>query len=240
MAVGQRGGDHRAGGVVAGDSDHRDVIALRTNPVADNVAGVRRRTEPFARRAGPVQQRLIPAIAVDVDQLGGGGVGIFPVQIAGQAEAEIVGDQQGMGSLTDQLRLLLHQRAQLIKRVKRQKLNAAAAIDFRPAQLRFSVTQQALGAVVTIGDRQPDALALLIQQDIIYPPGIDADTVYQNALLTHFLQPAADLAFQAIYIPAVEAVYFLQTIGEAMNFAQRQGARPGLIAGEHHPPAGGA
>lgn len=56
------------------------------------------------------------------------------------------------------------------------------------------MTQQAPGAVVTIGDRQPDALALLIQQDIIYP-GIDADTVYQNALLTHFLQPAADLAF---------------------------------------------
>jgi hypothetical protein len=79
------------------------------------------------RRAGPVQQRLIPAIAVDVDQLGGGGVGVFPVQIAGQAEAEIVGDQQGMGGLTDQLRLLLNQRAQLIKGVKRQKLNAAAA-----------------------------------------------------------------------------------------------------------------
>ena len=45
-----------------------------------------------------------------------------------------------MGGLTDQLRLLFHQGAQLIKGVKRQKLNAAAAKDLRPAQLFFSVT----------------------------------------------------------------------------------------------------
>ena len=140
MAVGQRGGDHRAGGVVAGDSDRRNTVALRADPVTNHIAGVGRRSEPRQRRAGPVQQRLIPAIAIDVNQLGGGGVGIFPVQIAGQAEAEIVGDQQGMRGLTDQLRLLLHQGAQLVKGVKRQKLNTTAAIDLRPAQLFFSVT----------------------------------------------------------------------------------------------------
>ena len=140
MAVGQRGGDHRAGGVVTGDGDHRNTVALRADPVACHIAGMRRGAKPLARRAGPVQQRLIPVIAVDVDQLGGGGVGIFPVQIAGQAEAEIVGDQQGVGGLTDQLRLLFHQGAQLIKGVKRQKLNATAAIDLRPAQLFFSET----------------------------------------------------------------------------------------------------
>ena len=45
-----------------------------------------------------------------------------------------------MRGLTDQLRLLLHQGAQLVKGVKRQKLNTTAAIDLRPTQLFFSVT----------------------------------------------------------------------------------------------------
>ena len=42
-----------------------------------------------------------------------------------------------MRGLADQFRLLFNQRAELVKGVKRQKLNAAAAVDLRPAQLRF-------------------------------------------------------------------------------------------------------
>ena len=204
---------------MAGDGDHRDVIALRANPVANNVAGMGRRTEPVARRAAPVQQIFVPAIAVDIDQLRGGGVGVFPVHVAGQAEAKVVRDQQRVRGLADQLRLLFNQRAQLIKGVKRQKLNAAAAIDFRAAQLGFGVAHQALGAGVAIGNRQADALTRFIQQDIIHAPGIDADAVDQDALFADLLQTAANFPFQAIEIPAVEAIDLLQTIGKAVNFA---------------------
>ena len=145
-----------------------------------------------------------------------------------------------MRGLADQLRLLFNQRAQLIKGIKRQKLNTAAAIDLRPAQLLFGMAHQALGAGVAIGNRQADALTRFIQQDIIHAPGIDADAVDQDALFADLLQTAANFPFQAIEIPAVEAIHLLQAIGKTVNFTQRQRLLTGLITGEHHPPAGGA
>ncbi|MNE77723.1 hypothetical protein D3C80_1740630 [compost metagenome] len=75
---------------------------------------MRRRTKPGGGDAGPVEQAFIPVIGVYVDQLRGGGVGIFPVQIAGEAIAEIVGDQQRVGDVFNQRRLLFRQRTQLI------------------------------------------------------------------------------------------------------------------------------
>ncbi len=129
MAVGQRGGDHRAGGVVAGDSDYRNSVTLRADPVAYHIAGWV--GFPNHANGAPVQFSSVSSqlslliltswvvVALVYSQFR------LPVR----RKLKSVGDQQGMGSLTDQLRLLLHQRAQLIKRVKRQKLNAAAAID---------------------------------------------------------------------------------------------------------------
>ncbi len=104
---------------MAGDSDYRNSVTLRADPVAYHIAGVGRLSNHA--NGAPVQFSSVSSqLSLLILTSCGGGVGIFPVQIAGQAEAEIVGDQQGMGSLTDQLRLLLHQSAQLIKRVKRQ------------------------------------------------------------------------------------------------------------------------
>ncbi|STW66251.1 Uncharacterised protein [Klebsiella michiganensis] len=50
-----------------------------------------------------------------------------------------------MRGLADQLRLLFNQRAQLIKGIKRQKLNTAAAVDLRPAQLLFGMAASGPG-----------------------------------------------------------------------------------------------
>jgi hypothetical protein len=46
----------------------------------------------------------------------------------------------------------------------------------------------------------------------------------------------ANFAFQAIEIPAVEAITFCRLVGEAVNFTQRQRALFVAIAGEHSRP----
>ncbi len=99
MFICQRRGNNGAGGIVAGDGYHRNTVALRANPVADNIARVRGATEPALFRADSRQQGIVPVIGIDIDQLGGRGVGVFPVHFTGQAVAEIIGHQQRMSDL---------------------------------------------------------------------------------------------------------------------------------------------
>ncbi|MOA35146.1 hypothetical protein D3C78_1565740 [compost metagenome] len=80
---------------------------------------MRRRAKPGGGDAGPGEQAFIPVIRVNVDQLGGGGVGVFPIHVAGQAIAEVVRDQQRVSDVFNQLWLLFRQRTQLIQRVER-------------------------------------------------------------------------------------------------------------------------
>ncbi len=98
MFICQRRGNNGAGGIVAGDGYHWNTVALRANPVADNIAVVRGdRTSSFSRHSR--QQGIVPVIGIDIDQLGGRGVGVFPVHFTGQAVAEIIGHQQRMSDL---------------------------------------------------------------------------------------------------------------------------------------------
>ncbi|MNR45873.1 hypothetical protein D3C85_1647680 [compost metagenome] len=109
--------------------------------------------------------------------MGGGGVGVFPVHFAGQAVTEVIRDQQGVGDVRHQLRLLFHQGAQLIESIKGQKLDAAAPVDVGFAELFNSAGHHAVGPAVAIGNGQADAVAVTVEQDKIDAPGIDADAV---------------------------------------------------------------
>ena len=143
-----------------------------------------------------------------------------------------------MRHLFDQLWLLLHQRAQLIQRVKRQKLNAAATIDVLLAKLRDGVRHQPIGAAVAVGDRQADAFAVTVQQHVIHTPGINADTVDANTVFADVVKSGADLCFQGVDIPGNKTVLFLQTIGETVHFAKRKGVQVAVPGGEHYTAAG--
>ena len=229
---------YRAGGIVAGDGNDGDCVPLGANPVTDHVTRVGGCAEPGRRRPRPGQQMFIPAIRVDVDQLRGGGVGIFPVHVAGQAIAQVVRDQQRMGHVRDQLRLLLDQSTQLIKRVKRQKLNAAAPVDVVLAKLGDSVRHQAVGAAVAIRHRQADALAMAIKQNVVHAPGINADAVDANAIVADVVQSGTDLCLQGIDIPGIKTVLLLQAVGETVHFAKRKRVLLTVPAREHYAAAG--
>ncbi len=54
-----------------------NTVALRANPVADNIAVVRGRPKQLFR-AGPRQQGIVPVIGIDTTNCGRG-VGVFPV-----------------------------------------------------------------------------------------------------------------------------------------------------------------
>ena len=143
-----------------------------------------------------------------------------------------------MRHLFDQLRLLLNQRAQLIERVKRQKLNTAAAIDVVHAKLCDGVCHQPVGATVAIRDGQADAFAAAVEQNVVHAPGIDADAVDANAVIADVVQPGADLRFQGINIPGIKTVLFLQAVGETVHFAKRKYAPIAVPGGEHYAAAG--
>ena len=189
-----------------GDGNHRNTFSLRAFPVADNVARVGGRAQPFARHSRPVQQALIPVIGVDVHHLRGGGVGVFPVQLAGQAVIQVVRHQQRVRHLAQQFWLLFGQRAQLVERIERQKLDAAAPVDLFAAQRLLGARHDALGAAVAVSDRQANALALFINQYIVDAPGINADGIDGGRLVAGLLQPEANFAFQRIHVPDVVAV----------------------------------
>ena len=143
-----------------------------------------------------------------------------------------------MRHLFDQLRLLLNQRAQLIQGVKGQKLNAAAAIDVVLAKLRDGLCHQPVGAAVAIRDGQADAVAVAVEQNVVHPPGINADAVDAYPVIADVVQPGADLRFQGINIPGIKTVLFLQAVGETVHFAKRKCALAAVPGGEHYAAAG--
>ncbi len=220
VVLGQRRGEHRAGSVVGGDGDDRDLDAAGVLPAADNIARRRGFAEPGGRRACPVKQFGIPFATFDIQQLRGGGVGVLPVKLARQAIVQIVGDHQRVGDLLFPVRLSLAQGAELIEGIERQKLNAGAGVNRLFAQLAQRLLHHAVGAFVAIAHRFADAVARFIQQHHIDAPGVDADAVRHDVLLVQLRQPGADFALQMIEIPAVIAGATFATAGETTHFAQ--------------------
>ncbi len=168
---------------MAGDGHDGNFTPLRASPVANHVARLGRCAKPRWVSAGPGQQDVIPVIAIDIHQLGRGGVGVLPVHFARQTKAEVVWDQQGMSYLRRLLWLLFDKCVQLIERVERQKLDTAAAVNCLSAELRLGAGHYAVGAPVAVRHRQTDALAVFIKQHIVHAPGINADAIDLNTLL---------------------------------------------------------
>ena len=143
-----------------------------------------------------------------------------------------------MGHLREQFWLLFNQRTQLIQGVKGQKLNAATAVNFTFTRLRHRLRHNAGRAAVTVRDWQPNALTVFIDQDIIHAPGINADAVDPNALIADFLQPQTNVVFQAIDVPGVKTVCFLQTVNKAVDFTQCQGTVFTVVTRQHYASTG--
>ena len=79
--------------------------------------------------------------------------------------------------------LLLMQGAHLIECIERQKLNTGSGINGAAAQLMLRLLHQAVRARITIADRLTHLLTLCIQQHHINTPGVDADTVRDDAFI---------------------------------------------------------
>src|SRR5690606_16895667 len=122
--------------------------------------------------------------------------------------------------------------------IERQELNAAAPVNVLFTELRDGVRHHTLGTAVAVGDGQADAFAVFVQQHIVHAPGINADTVDTDAVLTHFLQPGADLRFQAIDIPAIKTILLFLAVNETMHFTKRKRALVTVPGVEHYTAAG--
>ena len=100
-----------------------------------------------------------------------------------------------MRHLREQFWLLFNQRAQLIQGVKGEKLNTATPVNLVFTRLHHRLRHNACRAIITVRDRQTDALTGVIDQHVIHPPGINADAVYQNAFIADFLQTQTNVVF---------------------------------------------
>ena len=143
-----------------------------------------------------------------------------------------------MGNVCCQPWLLLDQRAQLIQRVKRQKLYAAAPVDIILTEPGDGLRHQAIRAAVAVGDGQANASAAAVQQDIIDAPGIYADAVDEDPAIADFFEPGTDLRLKFINVPGIKAVLFLQAVRKTMHLAKGKGVLVAVPGGEHYTAAG--
>ena len=220
--------------------NHRDLLAAGAGPIAYAVARRRWFAKPAGRYPGPGQQLLIPLIAFNIQELGGAGIGVFPVQLPRQAKVQVIRDQQQVSHAIYQLGLLFTQSTQLVQRIERQELNTGALIDIAAAQILLGCCHQPLSAGITVGNGLADPLTLRIQQDKIHAPGIYADAIKANAFCIKLRECLADIAFQRIQVPAVLPGPVLQTVGEAADFTQLELLLLRLIARQHHSSTGGS
>src|SRR5579862_3232756 len=152
---------------------------------------------------------------------------------------EIVRNHQEVARVLDPLRFLLNTSRKLVERVERQKLNPCAPIDLHSRDALLDTLHHAVRPSVSVTHRQSDLAQVLIEQDVVHPPPVDAQTGWPSEC-TRQRDVALDLAKNSIQIPTL-------VIGLLAVF--RRGAEPAHLAqapaaiqhlAKHEPPASSA
>ena len=112
--------------------------------------------------------------------------------------------------------MLVFQRDQLVDCVERLALYAAGVVDLLRVHGSVHALGHALGARVAIGHRVAHERALLVEEDEIDAPGVDADGLGDLARVLAGAHAGQDALKQPLDVPAVVAVHALLRVVEAV------------------------
>ncbi len=178
--------------------------------------------ENILRQPQSLHQRPVPVPADGADQCRRAGIGVFVCLHAAQDVIQIIRNHQEAPRSFQILRMLAHERRQLINRIKRLVLNAGAGVVLfkGKAVLPFQELSHSVCPLVAVGHRVPDPVTLLIQQNKVHRPGVDADGFRRKAGRMGCLQSLYHFPFQVFNIPAKMAVFPADAVLKAVNLLQ--------------------
>ena len=194
--------------------------------------------EDAAGQAQLGNQFLVPVLDVCPHQRRGAGVGVLIRGHTAEQIVQVIGHHQEDFCRVQLLRVFLFQRHELVNGVERLVLDAGAGIMLGKGQavVLFQCLADALGALIAVGHGIAEAFALLIQQDEIHRPGVNADGRGGKACVMGGLQAVDDLLGQRVNVPAEVAVLAADAVFKAVDLLQ--GDLAVLYRADNVPPAG--
>ena len=176
--------------------------------------------EQACRGASRLERSSIPGTRAGVDEVRGGGVGVFVDHVAREQVIQVFGHHEEAVCRLKLIGMLGGQRRQLVDRVERLALNARGTVQVLQADARVHVGGDVVRAGIAIRHRIADASTLSVDQDEIHAPGVDADRLGDLAGFAAFLQADQNVLPDHIDVPAivpaaahlhvVEAVHLLE------------------------------
>ncbi len=119
----------------------------------------------------------IPVAGGGVQEAAGGGDGVFVHHFAGEAVAEVFRhEQKGLG-LFQLLRMAELQGLKLVNRVEENELHAGAGIEILGGNVFLHLPVHSVRPVIPVTDRVADFLFVLVEEEVVDAPGVDAETV---------------------------------------------------------------
>ena len=163
-------------------------------------------TEDLRRQAEPFDEVEVPVLLRGVEQRRRRRVGVLVDDPTRKRVVEILGHHQEVRGLRQLLGMLLLERPELVDGIEARLLDAGARIELRKGKhLLLDLRIRARSARVAIGDGVGAALALLVQEDEVDAPRVDADRL-DRALRKSHVDPRFHRSDETVQVPAVVAV----------------------------------
>ena len=185
---------------------------------------------------GRLKRERIPRAGMRVDEVRGGGVGVFVHHVAREQVVQVFGHHEEAIGRLKLLGMLARERRKLVDRVKCLALDARDAIEPLQADARIDIGGDIAGTCVAIRHRVADKPALRIDQDEVHTPGVDADRLGDLAGFAAFLQADQDVFPDHVDIPAIVPAAAHLHVVEAVHLLELDDA-VSVHATEHVAPA---
>ena len=192
--------------------------------VADDRARHGQFAEELFRKSQHIDELVIPGLGSRVDQVRAGRVRVFLFHHAGELIVKIVRDHQHCLSPLELLRMFFLKSHELVDRVEELLLDAGARVELLRGNDFVHKFVGFFGAAVSVGDGVADRISVLVDQDEIYGPGVNADGLRYFASLFAGLKTSENSAPEIVHIPAVVAVLVYLFVVKAVHLFQNNSA----------------
>ena len=221
LVVARGDGEEGAAGVVRGGQDDLRVKAHDGlhggGEAAQRRAGHLELAEDAARKAELVDHVPVPVLRARVDEVARRGVRVFVRHLAREDEVQVLRHHQEALRLLDLLGVLLLEGGELIDGVEEHLLDSAARVELVGGDRRVHERVRALRAFIAVGHHVGAGQALLVKENEVDAPGIDADRGGDFADLLALGDALQHAARECLVVPAVVSVLADLRVVEAEN-----------------------
>ncbi len=194
--------------------------------------------EDALRGADGLEHASVPCAGACVEQVRGGGVGVFVDRLAGEQVVQILGNHEEAISRLKLLGVFGGKSRKLVNGVEGLTLDAAGAVEVFQADTTIDLRHHRSRAGVAIGHGIADAIAVRIDEHEVDAPGIDANGLGNLARLRALLQTDEHVFPDHIDIPTIVPATADLHVVESMHLFKLDAAV--VHASEHMAAAGGS